>query len=124
MNEAMTVERATEFGSAWNSGDADLVAGYFTEDGEYHASVGPEPLGKSFHGREDVKKGVQEFFDRFPNGRFENLKVVVTGSIGTFEWEFVATDPDGEVQRTSGCDLLEFDGMMVRKKNAFHKVRV
>jgi hypothetical protein len=44
----MKRERAEEFGAAWTSGDADLVASFFAEDGVYHASVGPDPLGKSF----------------------------------------------------------------------------
>jgi hypothetical protein len=34
----MTRERAEQFGAAWNSGNADLVASYFTDDGAYHAS--------------------------------------------------------------------------------------
>jgi len=38
---------------------------------------------------------VQAFFDRFPNGKFENLKVVVLGDIGTFEWDFVKKSPEG-----------------------------
>ena len=46
MSPKMTPERAEEFGAAWNSGDADLVASFFAEDGVYHASVGPEALGK------------------------------------------------------------------------------
>jgi hypothetical protein len=35
----MTLERATEFGSAWNSGDADLVASFFADDAVYNPSV-------------------------------------------------------------------------------------
>jgi hypothetical protein len=49
--------------------------------------------------------------------------VVVAGDVGTFEWDFVATDPNGHVSRTAGCDLLEFVGDKVAKKNAFRKVR-
>lgn len=49
----MTPERATEFGAAWNSRDADLVASYFTDDGVYHASVGPDALGKSYFGKDE-----------------------------------------------------------------------
>jgi uncharacterized protein (TIGR02246 family) len=119
----MTRERAAEFGAAWNSRDADLVASFFTSDGAYHASVGPDALGKSHVGRENIRRGVQAFFDRFPDGKFENLKVVVAGDIGTFEWDFVATDANGKVIRTAGCDLLEFVGDKVSKKNAFRKQR-
>lgn len=123
MTKSMTAERATDFGAAWNSHDPDLVASFFAEDGVYHASVGPDQLGKSYVGKADIRKGVKAFFDRFPDGRFENLKVVVAGHIGTFEWDFVATDPSGKSVRTAGCDLLEFKGDMVAKKNAFRKVR-
>jgi ketosteroid isomerase-like protein len=104
----MTRYRAEEFGAAWNSGNADLVASFFTDDGAYHASVGPEPLGKSYFGKDNIRRGVRAFFDRFPDGKFENLKVVVAGDIGTFEWHFVATDAGGNKLRTAGCDLSQF----------------
>ena len=123
MGSKMTRERAEEFGAAWNSGNADLVTSFFTEDGAYHASVGPEPLGKSYIGKENIRRGVQAFFDRFPNGKFENLKVVVAGDIGTFEWDFVTTDANGLTVRTAGCDLLRFVGDKVATKNAFRKQR-
>ena len=123
MGKSMTPERATEFGAAWNSRNADLVASFFADDGVYHASVGPDRLGKSYSGKEEIRRGVQAFFDRFPDGRFENLKVVVAGDIGTFEWDFVATVSSGQTTRTSGCDLLEFVGDKVAKKNAFRKQR-
>jgi ketosteroid isomerase-like protein len=123
MGAKMTRERAAEFGAAWNSHNADLVASFFADDGAYHASVGPEALGKSYFGRDEVRRGVQAFFDRFPDGKFENLKVTVAGDIGTFEWDFVATDASGNLVRTAGCDLLEFIGDKVAKKNAFRKVR-
>ena len=120
----MTLERATEFGASWNSRDPDLVASFFAEDGVYHASVGPDHLGATFKGREEIRKGAKIFFDRFPDGRFENLKVQVAGDIGTFEWDFVATGVDGKVTRTAGCDLLTFRGNMVTLKNAFRKAYV
>jgi ketosteroid isomerase-like protein len=123
MSKSMTVERATEFGSAWNSRDPDLVASFFTDDGVYHASVGPDRLGLTFVGKDEIRKGAKVFFDRFPDGRFENLKVVVAGNIGTFEWDFVASDATGKSITTAGCDLLEFRGDRVVKKNAFRKAR-
>jgi uncharacterized protein (TIGR02246 family) len=123
MSAKMTLERATEFGAAWNSHDAEKVASYFDEDGEYHASVGTELLGASYIGRDAVRKGVQAFFNRFPDGKFEDLRVSVAGDRGTFEWTFVAKDANGNVTATRGCDLLEFKGDKVVKKNAFRKQR-
>lgn len=117
------MQRATEFGGAWNSGDAELVTSYFADDGVYHASVGPDALGKTFTGKADIRRGVQVFFDRFPGGKFENLKVTVSGDLGTFEWDFVTTDANGTRVSTAGCDLLQFRGDKVLVKNAFRKVR-
>jgi ketosteroid isomerase-like protein len=123
MSKIMTLERATEFGSAWNSRDPDLVASFFADDGVYHASVGPDHLGKTYFGKEEIRNGVKAFFERFPDGRFENLKVMVAGDIGSFEWDFVATDVSGKPVTTAGCDLLAFRGDKVIVKNAFRKVR-
>ncbi len=123
MTKQMTLERAIEFGSAWNSHDPDLVASFFAEDGIYHASVGPDRLGKTYSGRTEVRNGVKAFFDRFPGGKFENLKVVVAGDVGSFEWDFVASGPDGKPTTTAGCDLLKFRGDQVILKNAFRKVK-
>lgn len=123
MSDQMDIKRATEFGEAWNSGDAKLVASYFAVDGAYHASVGPDHLGKSFRGREEVQEGVQRFFDNFPGGKFENLKVQLFGNYGTFEWDFVVTNAQGHKVSTAGCDLLEFQGNLVKNKNAFRKAR-
>jgi hypothetical protein len=123
MTKSMTLERATEFGSSWNSGDPELVTSFFADDGVYYASVGPDRLGRTFTGKDEIRKGVRIFFDRFPGGRFENLRVVVAGNFGTFEWDFVARDASGNSVTTAGCDLLEFRGNMVIKKNAFRKVR-
>ena len=123
MSNAMTLGRATEFGSAWNSRDPDLVTSFFADDGVYHASVGPDRLGKTYAGKEEIRKGVKAFFERFPDGKFENLRVVVAGDTGSFEWDFVATDTNGTSVTTAGCDLLGFRGDEVILKNAFRKVR-
>src|SRR3546814_257609 len=98
MSNQMDIKRVTEFGEAWNSGDAELVASYFTEDGSYHASVGPDRLGKSFRGRDEVRRGVQRFFETFPGGRFDNSKVHLFGNFGTFEWDFRSEEHTSELQ--------------------------
>jgi len=106
-----------------NSGDADLGASFFADDAVYNASVGPDRLGKTYVGKAEIRKGVKAFFERFPDGKFENLKVVVAGDTGSFEWDFVATDASGKSVTTAGCDLLAFRGEEVIVKNAFRKTK-
>lgn len=122
MSKKMTLERAAAFGAAWGSGDADLVASFFSENGVYHASVGPDLMGKTYVGREEVREGSRRFFERFPDGRFENLKITLHDDSGLFEWDFIATGANGHEARTAGCDILAFEGDMFTLKNSFRKV--
>ena len=77
----------------------------------------------SFVGREQARAGIQLFFDRYPNGLFGDTEVMVAGGRGAAEWTFRATGDDGQVFEVPGCDLFEFDGDLIRVKNAFRKVR-
>ena len=117
----MDESRLQAFGEAWNSHDADLVVSYMTDDCVFHASLGPELLGRSYVGAEEVRQGVQTFFDRYPDGRFEDSSVFVGGDRGASEWTFVWTDEAGETRRVRGCDLFAFEGDRIRLKNAFRK---
>ena len=117
----MTAERLAEALEAWNTRDAEEVLRWFADDCAYHASFGPEPLGRSYVGRAQVLEGVRRFFERYPDGRFEDTELFVAGDRGAAEWTFVATEADGSQLRVRGCDLFEFDGGLIRTKNAFRK---
>jgi hypothetical protein len=65
---------------------------------------------RGYLGKESIRRGVQAFFDRFPDGKLENLKVIAAGDIGTFEWDFVTTDANGQLVRTAGCDFAGICG--------------
>lgn len=120
----MTPERLRAFGEAWNARDVDLVLSFMAPDPSYHASVGSELLGTSYVGREAVRAGVAAFFERYPDGRFDDAAVFVAGDRGAAEWTFTWTDADGSRLRARGCDLFEFEGDLVRTKNAFRKPAV
>jgi taurine dehydrogenase small subunit len=117
----VTAERLAEALAAWNTRDADRVLAYFAADCAYHASFGPEPLGRSYVGRAEVLEGVRRFFESYPDGRFEDTEVFVAGERGAAEWTFVATESHGRMLRVRGCDLFEFEGDLIRTKNAFRK---
>jgi hypothetical protein len=118
----MTVNRLSEALEAWNSHDPEEVLKYMSGDCFYHASFGPELLGKSFVGRAAVREGIRAFFNRYPRGRFVDCEVFVAGSHGAAEWTFVSEE-DGNLASVRGCDLFEFDGDLIKVKNAFRKVR-
>lgn len=119
----MTEARLLEALEAWNTRDVNRVLEYLTDDCTYHASFGPELQGRSFVGRDAVREGVRLFFDRYPDGQFVDTEVIVADHRGTAEWTFKATLADGAELEVRGCDLLEFDGDLIKTKNAFRKVR-
>ena len=119
----MTNERLDEFMEAWNAHDVERIVSYFTDDCVFHASVGPELTGATYAGRDEVRRGVAAFFERYPDGRFEDATSFVAGDKGASEWTFTWTGPGGEAVATRGCDLFEFEGDLIRVKNAFRKAR-
>jgi beta-alanine degradation protein BauB len=52
-----------------------------------------------------------------------DTEVMVADDRGAAEWTFRAKDDDGAAFEVRGCDLFEFDGDLIRVKNAFRKVR-
>jgi ketosteroid isomerase-like protein len=112
----MTEERLAEFMECWNTRDVDKLVGFFTEDGVFHGSVGPDLLGTTAVGPDAIRAAITGLFERSPGGRFEDTSVYVAGDRGVAEWTFVA---GGTAVR--GCDLFEFAGDRIRVKNAFRK---
>ncbi len=107
---------------AWNRHDPDLLMTYMADECSYQESFGSELEGADYVGREAVREGFAAFFERYPDGRF------VDSEIRAFEperaaavWTFAASRLDGGRSRVRGCDLFEFDGDKVSRKNAFRK---
>ncbi len=123
LSPGMTPERLAEFGEAWNRHDPDLLMTYMHDDCSYQASFGPDLEGRDYQGREAVREGFARFFDRYPDGHFSDSRVFVAGDRGASEWTFTATGPDGERASVRGCDLFEFSGDKISRKDAFRKQR-
>jgi ketosteroid isomerase-like protein len=68
--------------AAWNAHDVDGIVEFFANDFVFHASVGPELMGASYRGCDEVRRGVAAFFERYPDGRFAGASAFVTGDGG------------------------------------------
>lgn len=117
----MTIERLLAFGDAWNRGDVDDIMSYFTVECTYHASAGPEP-GRTYEGREAVRRGVIEMLAYDRGGRPQTGAAFVADERGVAEWSYEFTAADGAVTAIRGCDVFEFEGDLIRRKDAFRKV--
>ena len=119
----MTIERLLAFGEAWNRGDVDEIMSYFAVECTYHASAGPGP-GRTYHGREAVRQGVIDMLAYDRGGRSKAGPAFVADERGVAEWSYEFTGADGALTVIRGCDVFEFEGGLIRRKDAFRKVYV
>src|SRR5689334_18336506 len=116
----MDEEKLRRFGEAWGRGDLDTLMTFIAEDCVYSASVGPEP-GEAFRGREAVRAGFAEMLAHDADAEAKGGPVFVCGDRGTAEWSFVYAEGNRRVE-VRGCDLFEFSGDLIKRKDAFRKV--
>lgn len=115
----MTQARLEAFNEAWSRGDIPALMSFMTEDCIYQASVGPEP-GRTFRGRDAVEAGYREMLAHDAGGESRGGRCLVMGDIGIAEWCYVYTI-DGARTEVRGCDIFEFVGDKIRRKDAFRK---
>jgi ketosteroid isomerase-like protein len=118
----MTEATMKAFLEAFNAHDADAVMAFFTEDCVMDMPRGPAPGGRRLVGCEQVRAGVQSRFDGLPDVHYGDDRHWACGDRGVSEWTIRATQPDGERLEVRGCDLFEFDGDKIRRKDSYWKI--
>jgi ketosteroid isomerase-like protein len=131
MNDSFSTEHSTSeitpevlaaFSDAWARHDLEALMSHVTDDCVYSASVGPEP-GRTWSGKEQVREGFALMLAHDAGQeRHEDEGPIIAGSRGAGTWSFTGPGPDGTAQVTRGCDIYEFRGGQIARKDAFRKV--
>ena len=108
------------FARAWSRHDIDTLMSLVTDDCVYSASVGPEP-GQTFVGREAVRDGFLALLAYDADGKSGEGRAALLGDIALAEWSYEFRDATGRVTVLRGCDIIEFSGARIRRKDAFRK---
>jgi ketosteroid isomerase-like protein len=119
----MTVERMHDFFDAWDAHDVERIVAFFTRDGEYLASAGPDDDGTAFRGIDEVRRGVSAFLSSYPDAHYTDADILLAGDRGIARWTFHGTTTTGTPVRYRGVDVFEFVGDKIRVKDAFRKER-
>ncbi|WP_440709864.1 nuclear transport factor 2 family protein [Herbiconiux sp. YIM B11900] len=118
----MTPEVLAAFSNAWARHDLEALMNHVTDDCVYSASVGPEP-GRTWSGKEQVREGFAIMLAHdVGQERHEDEGPIIAGTRGAGTWSFTGPGPDGKVLETRGCDIYEFRGGKIARKDAFRKV--
>jgi ketosteroid isomerase-like protein len=119
----MTVDRLRAFFDAWNAHDVETIVSYFTSDGAYFASIGPEDEGTAFRGTDEVRRGVAAFLANYGDVRYTDLGIGMDGDRAFASWTFHGISPAGEPMTYRGVDLFDFEGDLISIKDAYRKER-
>jgi ketosteroid isomerase-like protein len=121
-HRAVTRELMLEISAAFNSRDADRIVSYFTEDCTFYMASGPEPVGRTVHGKAAVRKVLADRFKVIPDMRWDHIYEYVCGERAVSVWQVRGTSKDGTVIDYQGCDLWEFKDGLVHNKDTYWKI--
>ena len=119
-----TPDRLRTFFDAWNAHDVETIVSYFTPDGAYLASIGPDDPGTAFHGTDELRRGVAAFLANYGDVHYTDLVIGMSGTERGFaSWTFSGIGPDGQPMTYRGVDLFVFEGDLIAVKDAYRKER-
>ena len=110
------------FLDAFNAHDVDAIMSFFTEDCVFDTPRGPAPGGRRLVGKDQVRSGIQARFDGIPDIRYGDDRHWTSGDRGVSEWTIRGTQATGEPIEVRGCDLFEFSGGRISRKDSFWKI--
>lgn len=119
----VTIKTLEDFSDAWNRHDIEALMSFMTDDCVFESNAGPDIVGTSFRGKEEVRRGFMRAWQIYPNARWADARHFVNGDRGASEWIFLGTDNDGNGIEVAGCDLFQFCGDKITVKNSFRKQR-
>lgn len=117
----MTAGCLAEFGEVWRREDIDALLTFIADDCDVRASVGPDP-GSTYRGRAEVRRGFEAVLAYDDAGEGRGGITVIDGRLGAAQWVLVRTADDDRQTEVRGCDVFEFDGDLIKLKDAYRKV--
>lgn len=114
-----TLKRLLE---AFNAHNIEAVMSFFVDDCVLDMPRGPEPWGRRMEGREEVRRGLQSRFAGIPDVHYGDDRHWIAGDRGCSEWLLTGTTRQGERIAVRGCDLFEFRGDKIVRKDSYWKI--
>ena len=107
---------------AFNAHDIDAVMSFFVDDCVLEMPRGPHPWGRRMEGRDQVCRGLASRFAGIPDVHYGEDGHWIAGDRDCSEWLLTGTTTDGERITVRGCDLFEFRGDKITRKDSYWKI--
>ncbi len=121
-HDTMSIEALDAIMDAFNAHDLDAIMAFFSEDCTFDTSRGPDPWGQRLVGKQAVRDGLAARFSGIPDVRYDADRHWINGNLGVSEWLVTGTTVDGKTVRARGCDLWEFRGDKIVRKDSYWKI--
>lgn len=119
----LSVDLLQEIHEAFNSRDTDRIMAYFHPETTFFAASGPEPVGRTVHGWDNVHKFLADRFKVITDMHWETIdQYVCDENRAVTVWIVSGHSADGTVLNYKGCDLWEFKDGLVFNKDTYWKI--
>lgn len=123
MAERASLDTLKGFLDAFNRHDLDAIMEYFADDCEFYMPRGSAPRGDRYVGREEIRVGLSKRFEGIPDVHYgDDRHWLCDAGFGVSEWTLTGTTVEGRRIEVRGCDLLEFAGAKIKRKDSFWKI--
>ena len=121
---AITVDTLKQILQEFNEHNLDAIMEHFSDDCTLDFPRGPDPFGKRYVGKEQVREGLASRFKGIPDVHYGDDRHFVSadGTRGASEWLLTGTTTAGVKVKVRGCDLWEFRDGKVTRKDAYWKI--
>ena len=107
---------------AFNRHDLDAIMAAFGDECVFESPRGPDPWGTRFVGKAEVREGFAGRFAGIPDVHYGEARHWVAVDRGCSEWLLTGTSTEGEKIEVRGCDLFEFSGGKIVRKDSYWKI--
>jgi ketosteroid isomerase-like protein len=117
-----TIETLQRLVDAFNAHDLDAVMSFFTDDAVLEMPRGRIRGDGGSRGREEVRSGLASRFAGIPDVHYGDDRHWVSDDRGCSEWLLTGTSTQGDRLEVRGCDLFEFKGDKIARKDSYWKL--
>lgn len=121
METVVTMSLLQEIIDSFNRHDVDAVVAFFADDGEMLLPVGSEICGARIKGKAAIRETLSKRFADSPDIQWTEGTSWIFGNKALSEWRVRGTQPNGAKIDLLGCDLWEFRGDKIVKKDVYYK---
>jgi ketosteroid isomerase-like protein len=124
MSDLGKVDLLRRIADAFNRHDLNAIMAAFSDDCVFESPRGPDPWGKRFVGKDEVREGLGARLAGIPDVHYGDAEHFACGNRGVSEWTLSGTTTDGERIEVRGCDLWTFGAdSKISRKDSFWKIR-